>query len=226
MDARVVGRVVIAICLGGLAVLAAVLFVAGAHKNAQISGLKQHGVPVVDTVSACSGLLGGSGSNAAGYRCWGTFTSTVTATPRTYPGNVLRASGSKIQAIADPTIRGSSPRRACSPPSTLRRAVFILPTVLLVVLVRAHRSAGAQAPVNPLSSRCRASAGPAGWMKATAGCSACSAEAAHRTLPGRSTSNRIGWAASPVATRRSRCSRYARTRYQAAQMMNGIPNPQ
>ncbi len=134
VDARVVGRVVVAACLVGLAVLVVVLYVAGAHKNAQIAGLKQRGVPVVDTVSACSGLLGGSGSNPVGYRCWGTFTVDGRSYVEDIPGNVLRAPGSKIQAIADPENPGlvTTPSELAAEHAS--SGVFILPTVLLAIL--------------------------------------------------------------------------------------------
>jgi hypothetical protein len=135
VDARAVGRVVVAICLASLAIVAAVLFVAGAHKNAQITGLQQHGDPVVDTVVACSGLLGGSGSNGAGYRCWGTFTVDGHRYTKDIPGNVLRTAGSKVLVIADTADPG-----LISTPSVLASehassGVFILPAVLLGVVV-------------------------------------------------------------------------------------------
>ena len=135
VDARIVGRVVVAICLAGLTVLTVILFVAGAHKNAEINGLKQHGVPVVDTVSACSGLLGGSGSNPVGYRCWGTFTIDGHSYTKDIPGNVLRTAGSKIKAIADPGVPGlvTTPSELAGEHASA--GVFLLPTALLVVLV-------------------------------------------------------------------------------------------
>ena len=135
VDARVVGRVVMAVCLVGLAVLAVVLMVAGAHKNAQINGLRQHGVPVIDTVSACSGLLGGSGSNAAGYRCRGTFTIAGRSYTEDIPGNVLYAPGSKVQVIADPDDPGLMTTPSVLATEHASSGVFILPAVLLVVLV-------------------------------------------------------------------------------------------
>jgi hypothetical protein len=135
VDARVVGRVVLGVCVVGLAVLAVVLFVAGAHKNAQINGLKQHGVPVTDTVSACSGLLGGSGSNAAGYRCWGTFTIDGHSYSEDIPGNVLRAPGSKIQVIADPEVPGLMTTPSVLAGEHASSGVFILPAVLVAILV-------------------------------------------------------------------------------------------
>ena len=62
-DGRVVGRVLLYLTLGALAVTSALLFVAGAEKNASITRLHQQAVPVEMTVGGCRGLLGGSGSN-------------------------------------------------------------------------------------------------------------------------------------------------------------------
>ena len=73
-DARKVGRVVVGLCLLTLAVLVIVFTIAGVHKNSQINRLRHDGVPVTVTVTHCFALMGGSGSNAAGYSCTGTFT--------------------------------------------------------------------------------------------------------------------------------------------------------
>ena len=135
VDARVVGRVVLGICVVSLAVLAAVFFVVGAHKNAQINGLKQNGVPVTDTVSGCSGLLGGSGSNTVGYRCRGTFTIDGHSYSEDIPGNVFRAPGSKIQVIADPEVPGLMTTPSVLAGEHASSGVFILPAVLLAFLV-------------------------------------------------------------------------------------------
>ncbi len=166
VDARVVGGVVVATLLVGLAVASVVLFIVGAHRNAQITGLQQHGVPVEDTVIACTGLLGGSGSNPVGFRCWGSFSVDGRRYTEDIPGTVLRASGSKVQAIADPDDPGlvSTPSVLASEHATA--GVFILPTVLLAVLVGTvgvlvlrRRSAGAQAPAQGSGSA--PTAGPA-----------------------------------------------------------------
>jgi len=74
VDARRVARVLVGACLLALAALSATFFVVGASKNAQITDLREHGVPVEVTVTRCLGLLGGSGSNDAGYACRGSFT--------------------------------------------------------------------------------------------------------------------------------------------------------
>ncbi len=100
VDVRRVGRVAVGLCLVALAVVAAILFVVGAHKNAQITRLRQHGVPVTVTVTGCLGLLGGSGSNAAGYACKGRFVLDGHRYLESVPGNVLRPVGTKVRAVA------------------------------------------------------------------------------------------------------------------------------
>jgi hypothetical protein len=135
VDVRRAGRVVLGICLLGLAVLVVVLFVAGADKNAQIDQLRNHGVAVNVTVTGCLGLLGGSGSNAAGYACRGTFTLDGHRYRESVPGNVLRPPGTKVPAVAVP---GSPPlldtRHAVATEHT-SWSVFVVPTILLVVLL-------------------------------------------------------------------------------------------
>ncbi len=73
VDARRAAQVVVGLILATLAVLGILFIVVGINKNDQINELKGHGVPVTYVVSKCLGLLGGSGSNAAGYSCQGSY---------------------------------------------------------------------------------------------------------------------------------------------------------
>ena len=120
VDVRRAGRVLVGAVLGALAVLAVVLFVAGAQKNAQITSLRSHGVPVTVTVTGCTGLLGGSGSNAAGYACRGTFSVAGHRYDEAIPGDTLYPPGTPLAAVTVPGDPGSSPRPAPSRPSTPR----------------------------------------------------------------------------------------------------------
>ena len=74
VDIRRVTHLVVGACLMALAAAVIILFVAGVQKNAQITRLHKQGVAVKVTVSGCIGLMGGSGSNIAGYDCTGAFT--------------------------------------------------------------------------------------------------------------------------------------------------------
>ncbi len=135
VDALRAGRVIVGVCLGGLALAAGLLFWSGAHKNAQIDALRQHGVAVQDRVGGCLGQLGGSGSNAAGYTCTGTFSLDGQRYTETIPGSTLLAPGATIRIVAvpgDPPLIATAPQVASERPSG---SVFVLPTVFLGVLV-------------------------------------------------------------------------------------------
>jgi hypothetical protein len=152
VDQRLIARALIALCAVTLAVLTVIFFIVGAEKNSQINALNAHGVEVTDTVDSCQGLLGGSGSNAAGYRCWGTFVVNGRSYTKDIPGTDLYASGSKLEIISD----GQDPG-LISTPGQLRSeqassAVFFLPIALLAALVvligliswRAWRASGSR----------------------------------------------------------------------------------
>jgi hypothetical protein len=134
VDARRVGRVVVIASLVALAVLVVVLFAAGADKNAQITRLRQHGVRVEVTVSGCLGLLGGSGSNAAGYACNGTFTLDGHRYSDAIPGNTLYRPGTTVRAVTDPSDPGLLSTAAVVANEHPSSTVFILPACLLLVL--------------------------------------------------------------------------------------------
>jgi len=100
IDTTRVGRALLGGVLVILAVLAVVFFVVGAHKNAQINELRQHGESVEVTITKCLGLMGGSGSNSAGYACTGTFHLGGRIFDEAVPGDVLYAPGTRLAATA------------------------------------------------------------------------------------------------------------------------------
>ena len=139
VDGRRVGQVVIGIVLATLAVLAVVFTVVGVHTNQQDDRLHDDGVPVTFTVAACMGLLGGSGSNAAGYACHGSYT----LDGHHYrdvqlPGDSFHRPGSTVAAIAvpgDPALVSPVTIVATEHSSS---GVFVVPAILggvFVVLV-------------------------------------------------------------------------------------------
>jgi hypothetical protein len=135
VDARLAGRIAIALVLVTLLVVAIVLFIAGGDKNTQISSLREHGVPVTVTVTGCVGLLGGSGSNFAGYACRGSYTLDGRQFNESIPGDALLANGAHIEGVAVPGDPGllSTPSLVASQRASAR--VFILPAVLSLVFV-------------------------------------------------------------------------------------------
>jgi hypothetical protein len=135
VDGRRVGQVAIGIVLVTLLVLTIVFTVVGIHTNQQNDRLHNDGVPVTFTVAGCMGLLGGSGSNAAGYSCHGTYTLDGKTYSEQLPGDSFHRPGSAVPAIAvpgDPALVSPTSIVATEHSST---SVFVLPIILLVVLL-------------------------------------------------------------------------------------------
>ncbi len=129
------GRVVVAICLVGLAVTVVVLLVAGVQKNAEINDLKSHGVPVAIRVDACLGLMGGSGSTPAGYSCTGTYGVGGHRYTEVIPDNIDHPPGTSVRGIV-----ASDDPQLLTVPSVLAgehasASVFVVPLLLLVALI-------------------------------------------------------------------------------------------
>jgi hypothetical protein len=136
-DTQRVVRGIVVVLLAALAAVVALLYAAGAQRNSQIQALRDNGVGVRVTVTGCSGLMGGSGSNLAGYSCKGTLTLDGRRYEASIPGDALRERGTTMQAVADrldPTLI-STPRLLAAEHASW--TVFVLPTALLVVLLGA-----------------------------------------------------------------------------------------
>ena len=135
VDPRRAARVAVVLALAALAAVTVVLAVAGAQKNAQINELRNNGVTIDMTVTRCSGLLGGSGSNAAGYACQGTYSFHGHRYTEAIPGNVLRIPGSRVRAVIAPSDPGlvSTASAVRTDQPSLR--VFLAPLILGVVTV-------------------------------------------------------------------------------------------
>lgn len=161
VDVRRLSRVLVGVCLGALAASAVALAVAGAHRNAQITRLHQDGVRVEAKVSGCMGLLGGSGSNAAGYQCRGTFTLDGHSYNEAIPGMTFHAPGSRLGVVAvpgDPALM--APVGAVAGEHASWR-VFVLPAALSAVfglfvgglLLRSRRARGSRLHDQLLAAR-------------------------------------------------------------------------
>jgi len=135
VDARKVGRVVVGLVLVTLAVLVIVFTIAGFNNNSQINRLHHNGVPITVTVSGCSGLLGGSGSNVSGYSCKASFSIDGHRYTEDLPGTGFHHPGDPVHALVVP----SDP--ALVSPLSVERAqhssasVYVVPAVLLIVLL-------------------------------------------------------------------------------------------
>jgi hypothetical protein len=135
VDGRRVGQVVLGLILATLAILAIVFTVAGVHTNQQDDRLHNDGVPVTFTVTGCMGLLGGSGSNAAGYSCRGTYTLDGHSYSEQLPGDSFHRPGSDVAAVAVPGDAALVSPASMVATEHSSASVFVLPAVLGVVFL-------------------------------------------------------------------------------------------
>ncbi|HVB05711.1 MAG TPA: hypothetical protein VNF07_05635 [Acidimicrobiales bacterium] len=134
VDLGRLARVAIALMMAGALALALALTVAGANKNAQITALRTRGLAVPIRVTGCLGLLGGSGSNAAGYACRGVYRFDGHRYAAAIPGNSLHPPGSTLQAVV---VAGTPPLLTTASVLAGEHAsarVFLAPAVIVLVL--------------------------------------------------------------------------------------------
>jgi hypothetical protein len=135
VDTRQVGRVLLVVSLLTLAILVVAFSAAGAHRNDQVSSVRNHGVPAVMTVTDCQELIGGSGSTPAGDVCRGTFTLEAHRYTEPIPGSAVYTKGESLRIIAvpgDPALLLPAHIVATEHSSW---TVFVLPAILFIVLV-------------------------------------------------------------------------------------------
>ena len=121
-------------CLVALVVAIVALTVAGVEKNDQVNQLRHHGVVVEATVAGCIGLMGGSGSNLAGYSCRASFTLDGHRYDESLAGNPTPVTGTKFRAVTVPGDPALLATVAAVAGEQASWRVFILPGVLLIVL--------------------------------------------------------------------------------------------
>jgi uncharacterized membrane protein len=135
VDAQRVGRLFIGLGAVALVTFATVFLFVGLSKNNQITQLQRAGVAVEARVSGCLGELGGTGSNAAGYSCKGSFTLDGNNYQVTIPGDALRIPGSRVRIVAlstDPRLVETQARLANEHASA---GVFVLPIALYAAFI-------------------------------------------------------------------------------------------
>ncbi len=137
VDGRRIVQVLVGLVLVTLAVLVVVFTVAGIHNNRQINQLRDQGVAVEVTVTGCQGLLGGSGSNSAGYSCRGSYELDGRRYSEVLPGTSLHVPGSTIRSVAVPGDPALVSPVSIVDSEHASDGVFILPAVLLVILLGA-----------------------------------------------------------------------------------------
>jgi hypothetical protein len=135
VDARRVARVLVALVSLALGALAVTFLLVGLNKNNQINQLQRHGTTVDARVSGCVGELGGTGTNAAGYSCRGSFVFGGVTYRVTIPGNVLRDPGSEVRIVTLPSnpYLVETTGALANEHATLR--VFVLPIVLFALFI-------------------------------------------------------------------------------------------
>ena len=133
--------VLIGATVATLALLVVVFTVVGVHQNQQDDRLHNQGVPVTFTVSGCLGLLGGSGSNAAGYSCRGSYTLDGHRYSERLPGNDLHPPGTSVAAIAVPGDPALVAPEAMVRTEHSSNGVFLVPLILFVILALLVRAA-------------------------------------------------------------------------------------
>ena len=135
VDTRRLGQIVVGLVLLTLVVLVVVFSLVGVHKNQQSDRLRNDGVPVTFTVSSCTGLVGGSGSNPVGYVCHGSYTLNGHTYDEQLPGNDFHRPGSTVASVAvpgDPSLVSPAAMVATEHSST---GVFVVPVILFAILV-------------------------------------------------------------------------------------------
>jgi hypothetical protein len=137
IDPRRAGQWVLGVCVLALFVVAVVLLIAGIDKNSQINTLKNHGAMVNIKVIDCQGLLGGSGSNPAGYACKGSYAFQGRQYVQEIPGTSLLSTGSTVRGVIAP----NDPRLLSTPSEVASQqaswTVYIAPVVLFLLLALA-----------------------------------------------------------------------------------------
>jgi hypothetical protein len=136
---RIGGRfwfVVIVLASIVIAVFIAVSFVAAVNSNSRLERLKTGGIPVVVTVTNCTGNIGGSGSNAAGYTCYGKYRARGVRHHEIIGAKTtFSAAGTAVRAVADPksptSIELSSAVAASSPSDS----AYLIPSILAVLFL-------------------------------------------------------------------------------------------
>lgn len=118
-----------------LAITAIVLTVAGLHSNDQINRLHTQGQPVTVRVTGCLGLLGGSGSNAAGYSCRGGYQLDGHVYQEPLPGSTFYRPGTAVPSIAVPGDPALVSPVGIVNAQQASNGVFIVPIVLTVILL-------------------------------------------------------------------------------------------
>jgi hypothetical protein len=118
------------------AIVVVVSFLSAANDNARIERMKAHGISVAVTVTNCTGNLGGSGSNGAGFTCEGSYSTGGTTFHEVIGSMILFASpGAIVHAVADPSQPSSVVLASAIKSSVASSRAYLSPGLLTLVLI-------------------------------------------------------------------------------------------
>lgn len=117
-------------------VIVIVSFISASNDNSRIERLKNHGISVVVTVTDCVGNIGGSGSNAAGYTCHGSYRVDGVRYLETIGSmTTMSATGTKVRGVADPERPNSIELASTLATSSTSLSVYVVPSVLALLAI-------------------------------------------------------------------------------------------
>ncbi len=125
-----------ALLLAAFAAVVVVSFISAVNDNARIDRMKNHGISVVVTVTSCVGDIGGSGSNAAGYTCRGSYRvhgvhyEEVIASKSTWSDT-----GTNVRGVADPSRPSTVELASAVATSSSSDSTYVIPGLLALLCV-------------------------------------------------------------------------------------------
>jgi hypothetical protein len=119
-----------------IAVFIVVSFIAAVNDNARAQRLKADGLAVTVTVTNCTGNIGGSGSNAAGYTCSGEYRVHGIRYREVIGSKTsFSATGTTLRGVADPKNPSTIELASAVAASSTSNSVYVIPGVLAAVFI-------------------------------------------------------------------------------------------
>jgi hypothetical protein len=129
---RLAGATLLAV----FAVIVIVSFLSASNDNSRIERMKNHGISVAVTVTNCAGNIGGSGSNAAGYTCQGSYQVDGVRYVETIGSMTTMAiAGTKVRAVADPQRPSTVELAATVVRSSPSSSVYVVPSLMALLAI-------------------------------------------------------------------------------------------
>jgi len=128
--------VMAALGLIAFAAFLVVSFISATNDNARINRMKDHGIPVVVTVSTCIGNLGGSGSNASSYTCTGVYAARDTSYHEVIGAmSSFVTPGTRVRAVADPGRPSTVELASAVASSKASNGAYVVPSLLALAFL-------------------------------------------------------------------------------------------